>query len=188
MSRMAQLFTVGRFADDTARRRTALTAQVLQWTLEEELGDPVRSVDDVVLASLPDLPRLRRAEATFSTGTAARLTVTVRVPFDGDGRFFASRPARAPEGEPPVGDWDRWAEGGPVLRLPENFAPDVDPGTVRAWARRAVDAVEAQLAALRTEAAEETARLSADLVDLARQRAGDLSRRRALERELGVGI
>lgn len=185
---MPQLFTVGRFADETSRRRTALTAQVLQWALEAELADPVRCVDDVLRASAPDLPRLRRGEATFATGTAARLTVTVRVPFDGDGRFFASRPSRPAEAEPPVGDWDRWAEGGPVLRLPENFAPDVDAGTVRGWAARAVDAVQAHLAALRAEAAEETARLSADLVDLARQRAADLTRRRVLEQELGVGI
>ncbi len=185
---MPQLFTVGRFADDTSRRRTALTAQVLQWALDEELVDPVRRVDDLLRASAPTLPRLRREEATFTTGTAARLTVTVRVPFDGEGRFFASRPGRPPEAEPPVGDWDRWADGGPVLRLPENFAPDVDAGTVRAWAARAVDTVEAYLAALREEAAVETARLSADLVDLARRRAADLTRRRALADELGVGI
>ncbi len=185
---MPQLFTVGRLADDTSRRRTAATAQVLQWTLDAELADPIRCVDDLLSASQPDLPRLRRAEATFTTGTAARLTVTVRVPFDGDGRFFASRPGRPPEAEPPVGDWDRWADGGPVLRLPENFAPDVDAGTVRSWAARAVDSVEAYLAALRAEAAEETARLSADLVDLARHRAADLARRRALTEELGVGI
>ncbi|SEP06951.1 hypothetical protein [Trujillonella endophytica] len=185
---MPHLFTVGRFADETSRRRTALTAQVLQWSLDAELADPIRCVDDLLRATRPDLPRLRRAEATFGTGTAARLTVTVHVPFDGDGRFFASRPGRPPAVEPPVGDWHRWAGHGPVLRLPENFAPDVDAGTVRAWASRAVDAVEALLAALREEAAEETARLSADLVDLARQRAEDLTRRRALEAELGTGI
>ena len=185
---MPQLFTIGRFADETSRRRTTLTAQVLQWTLDRELTEPVRCVDDLLRASRPDLPRLRRAEATFATGTAARLTVTVRVPFDGDGRFFASRPGRPPQAGPPVGDWDRWADGGPVLRLPENFAPDVDAGTVRAWAARAVDAVEAHLAALRTEAEEESARLSADLLELARSRAADLRRRRALEGELGVGI
>ena len=185
---MSQLFTVGRFADETSRRRTALTAQVLQWTLDGELADPVRCVDDLLRATRPDLPRLRRAEATFGTGTAARLTVTLRVPFDGDGRFFASRPDRPPGAEPPVGDWHPRAGSGPVLRLPENFAPDVDAGTVRAWATRAVDAVEAYLAALRDEAAEETARLSADLVDLARQRAADLGRRRALESELGTGV
>jgi hypothetical protein len=185
---MPQLFTVGRFADDTSRRRTALTAQVLQWSLDAELADPIRCVDELVGASGPDLPVLRRGEATFTTGTAARLTVTVRVPFDGDGRYLASRPARPPEADPPVGDWDRWADDGPVLRLPENFAPDVDAATVRAWAARAVDTVEAHLAALRAEAEEETARLSADLVDLARSRAADLTRRRALTEELGVGI
>lgn len=185
---MPQLFTVGRFADSTSRRRTALTAQVLQWPLDGELADPVRCVDDVVAASRPELPVLRRAEATFATGTAARLTVTVRVPFDGDGRFFASRPSRPPEAEPPVGDWDRWAGDGPVLRLPENFAADVDAATVRAWAARAVDTVEAHLAALRAEAEEETARLAADLLDLARARAADLRRRRALEQELGRGV
>ena len=185
---MPQLFTVGRFADETSRRRTALTAQVLQWALDAELSDPVRCVDELLRASEPDLPRLRRAEATFGTGTAARLTVTVRVPFDGDGRFFASRPARSPDADPPVGDWDRWAEGGPVLRLPENFAHDVDAGTVRSWAGRAVDAVEQHLEVLRVEAAEETARLSADLTDLARRRAADLTRRRELTAELGTGI
>ncbi|RBY86944.1 hypothetical protein [Blastococcus sp. TF02A-26] len=185
---MPQLFTVGRFADETSRRRTALTAQVLQWSLDAELTDPVRCVDDVLRATAPELLRLRRAEATFGTGTAARLTVTVRVPFDGDGRFFATRPGRPPEAEPPVGDWDRWADDGPVLRLPENFAHDVDADTVRAWAARAVDAVEAHLEALRAEEAEETARLSADLVDLARRRAADLTRRRALTAELGTGI
>jgi hypothetical protein len=185
---MPQLFTVGRYADETSRRRTALTARVLQWTLDGELADPVRCVDDLLRAAAPALPRLRRAEATFATGTAARLTVTVRVPFDGDGRWFASRPGRPPGVEAPVGDWDRWADGGPVLRLPENFAPDVDAGTVRAWAARAVDAVEAHLAALRGEDDEETARLSADLLDLARSRAADLTRRRALEGELGVGV
>ncbi|MGY1740617.1 MULTISPECIES: hypothetical protein [unclassified Blastococcus] len=185
---MPQLFTVGRFADDTSRRRTALTAQVLQWTLDGELADPVRCVDEALRATAPDVPRLRRAEATFATGTAARLTVTVRVPFDGDGRLFTSRPARPPRADPPVGDWDRWGDDGPVLRLPENFAPDVDAGTVRTWAAAAVDAVEAHLAALRAEAEEETARLAADLLDLARARAADLTRRRALERELGAGI
>ncbi|WP_156036314.1 hypothetical protein [Blastococcus sp. URHD0036] len=185
---MPQLFTVGRFADETSRRRTALTAQVLQWALDAELSDPIRCVDDLLRASEPDLPRLRRAEATFGTGTAARLTVTVRVPFDGDGRFFASRPGRAPDADPPVGDWGRRADGGPVLRLPENFAPDVDAGTVRIWAGRAVDAVEQHLTALRVEAAEQSARLSADLVDLARRRAADLARRQVLQEELGVGI
>jgi hypothetical protein len=188
MSRMPQLFTVGRFADEVSRRRTALTAQVLQWSLDAELTDPVRCVDDLLHATLPALPRLRRSEATFATGTAARLTVTVRVPFDGDGRFFATRPSRPPGVEPPVGDWGRMAEDGPVLRLPENFAHDVDAGTVRSWAERAVDAVEVHLEALRAEAAEETARLAADLLDLARQRAADLGRRRALTAELGTGI
>jgi hypothetical protein len=185
---MPQLFTVGRFADDVARRRTTLTAQVLQWSLEAELTDPVRCVDDLLRATAPDLPRLRRAEATFGTGTAARLTVTIRVPFDGDGRFFATRPSRPPEAEPPVGDWDRWAVDGPVLRLPENFAHDVDAATVRTWAGRAVDVVETHLAALRIEADEESSRLSADLLDLARRRAADLTRRRDLTVELGTGI
>ena len=101
---MSQLFTVGRFADETSRRRTALTAQVLQWALDGELTDPVRCVDDLLRASAPDLPRLRRGEATFTTGTAARLTVTVHVPFDGDGRFFAARASRPPQPDPPVGD------------------------------------------------------------------------------------
>lgn len=185
---MPQLFTVGRFADETSRRRTALTAQVLQWGLEAELGDPVRCVDDLLAASAPDLPRLRRGEASFATGTAARLTVTVCVPFDGNGRFFATRAGRPPQADPPVGDWTHRAGAGPVLRLPENFAPDVDAATVRAWAARAVDVVEAHLAALRAEAEEETARLSADLLELARARAADLRRRRALAAELGVGI
>lgn len=185
---MPQLFTVGRFADGTSRRRTALTAQVLQWALEAELREPVRCVDELLRASAPDLPRLRRAEAAFATGTAARLTVTVSVPFDGDGRFFATRASRPPQAEPPVGDWGHRAGAGPVLRLPENFAPDVDAATVRDWAGRAVDAVEAHLAALRAEAEEETARLSADLLELARARAADLGRRRVLEAELGSGI
>ncbi|MGY1771626.1 hypothetical protein [Blastococcus sp. SYSU D00813] len=185
---MPQLFTVGRFADETSRRRTALTAQVLQWSLGAELDDPVRCVDGALRGSAPDLPRLRRAEAAFTAGTAARLTVTVNVPFDGDGRFFATRASRPPQVDPPVGDWSHRAGAGPVLRLPENFAPDVDAATVRGWAARAVDAVEAHLAALRAEAEEETARLSADLLELARARAADLRRRRTLEAELGVGI
>ncbi|WP_409330258.1 hypothetical protein [Trujillonella humicola] len=185
---MSQLFTVGRFADETSRRRTALTAQALQWSLDGELGDSVRRVDEVLRASAPDLPRLRREEAGFVAGTAARLTVTVCVPFTGDGRFFATRASRPPLADPPVGDWAHRADAGPVLRLPENFTHDVDATTVRAWAARAVDAVEAHLAALRAEAAEETTRLSADLLELARTRAADLRRRRALESELGVGV